>query len=351
MHQTQTFELAVEARIPLALQGSSKLVDEFHTVRYELSIGANGTAQEVQIIEENLWLIPEASLHTTTKHPSLFPFLVEAPSTLLASQSPHVGWLRVVNKAFNSEKDYFRSETTKWNTPFKLGPYRSALANLPEDEGMFPVSIWFRRMLLDGVQKLMLNSTAMRRPSPPGQPSAFQVDGSNLPWVVERLRESDTSRFNEWVGHLRTVIRDLRTIETIERPEDRHRYLVLHFNSGLEAPCWLVSDGTLRLLALTLLAYLPGLEGTFLIEEPENGIHPMAVDAVLQALSSVYDAQVLLATHSPVVVSLVEPGQILCFSRDSNGATTIVQGNEHPRLQSWQEDTDLGTLFAGGVLS
>ncbi len=119
----------------------------------------------------------------------------------------------------------------------------------------------------------------------------------------------------------------------MERPEDRHRYLVLDYDTGLQAPSWLVSDGTLRLLALTILAYLPGLEGAYLIEEPENGIHPRAVETVLQSLSSVYGAQVLLATHSPVILSLTRPEQVLCFNRTAQGATDIVLGSEHPRLR------------------
>lgn len=57
-------------------------------------------------------------------------------------------------------------------------------------------------------------------------------------------------------------------------------------------------------------AYIPGLEGAYLIEEPENGIHPRAVETVLQSLSSVYNAQVLLATHSPVILSLAQPEQL-----------------------------------------
>ena len=51
------------------------------------------------------------------------------------------------------------------------------------------------------------------------------------------------------------------------------------------------------MLALTILAYLPDIEGTLLIEEPENGIHPKAIETVFQSLSSVYNAQVLLRTR------------------------------------------------------
>jgi predicted ATPase len=69
-----------------------------------------------------------------------------------------------------------------------------------------------------------------------------------------------------------------------------------------------------------------------------------------QSLSNVYDAQVLLATHSPIILSLVEPQQLLCFAKASNGATDIVLGTQHPTLQDWKGETSLATLFAAGVL-
>lgn len=157
-------------------------------------------------------------------------------------------------------------------------------------------------------------------------------------------------RFDQWIAHVRTALPDLKSVKTIQRAEDRHRYLVLEYENGLKVPSWLVSDGTLRLLALTLLAYLPDVEGVFLVEEPENGIHPRAVETVFQSLSSVYQAQVLLATHSPVILSTAKLDQILCFAKTSEGATDVVRGSEHPRLKEWKGETDLGTLFATGVL-
>src|SRR5512136_2903852 len=100
-------------------------------------------------------------------------------------------------------------------------------------------------------------------------------------------------------------------------------------------PSWTASDGTLRLLALTLPAYLPNMRGIYLIEEPENGIHPRAVETLFQSLSSVYNAQVLLATHSPVILSLAKAEQVLCFAKTLEGATDIVPGDQHPALRDW----------------
>ena len=136
--------------------------------------------------------------------------------------------------------------------------------------------------------------------------------------------------FSAWLEHVRTALEDIRDIQTIERPEDKHSYVVIEYANGAKVPSWLASDGTLRLLTLTIPAYPKDLEGTFLIEEPENGIHPRAIETVLQSLSSMYGSQVLVATHSPVALSMLEPEQVLCFAKDETGATDIVSGERHP---------------------
>lgn len=260
----------------------------------------------------------------------------------------------VVSKA-SGGNDNFYAETEParrqgWVPSFKLGPRRSALGNLPEDESKFPVATWLKSLLSEGVQQLILNSLLIRRASPPGRGRTFRPDGSNLPSVLAELERTKPGRIEEWVAHLQAALPDLETIRTVERPDDKHRYLMLGYRGGVDVPSWMTSDGTLRLLALTLPAYLSDLSGIYLIEEPENGIHPRAVETMFQSLSSVYDAQILLATHSPVILSLVEPRQLLCFAKTEEGATDIVLGSDHPVLRKWKGETNLSTLFASGVL-
>jgi predicted ATPase len=71
---------------------------------------------------------------------------------------------------------------------------------------------------------------------------------------------------------------------------------------------------------------------------------------VFQSLSSAYNAQILLATHSPVILNIVDPADVLCFVKNEGGATDIVTGDLHPALQEWRREVGLGELFAGGVL-
>ena len=117
-------------------------------------------------------------------------------------------------------------------------------------------------------------------------------------------------------------------------------------------PSWLVSDGTLRLFALTLPAYLRDMDGVYLIEEPENGIHPPVLETVVQSLVSVRSGQVLIATHRPVALSVLQAQDVLCFAKDDEGATDVVAGDKHPALIDWKQgNPDLGMRFAAGILS
>jgi hypothetical protein len=351
MREGGSFELALELEIPEARRRAKGNGKHTHA-RYEIRVDVSGPGGEVRLASETFWLLPRGSATTHAHGTDLFPETVPARDHIVRLPNRHTpeGWKKVVSKNSDSMNDYFFAETSAWNNPFRLGPERSALASLPEDEDKFPAAIWAKRFLMEGVQRVVLNAEAMRRPSPPGSPSRFLPDGSNLPWVVDALKSQDSERFSRWIAHLRTALPDLRDISVTERDEDRHRYLVVEYENGLRAPSWVVSDGTLRLFALTLIAYLPTVEGIILIEEPENGIHPKAVETVFQSLSTVYGAQVLCASHSPVVLGLASPRELLCFAKDKHGATDIVSGDEHPRLKDWKGEIDLGTLFAAGVL-
>lgn len=344
MGKGDSFELAIEASVPD--KAREALEDKgYDHCRYELAVGVVPESGEIGILSERLWFF---KFHATQpRQLALFPTVVSAPETILWTKKR--GRQTLINKVQDGN-DNFYSETGHWDHAFRLGPRKSALANVPDDVAKFPVSIWFKKTLSEGTQVLALKSATMRRPSPPGMPRDLLPDGSNLPWVLHNLRRVDEERLRQWVAHVRMALTEIADVDTVERPEDKHRYIVLKYENGLKVPSWLVSDGTLRFLALTVLPYLPGMRGVYLIEEPENGIHPKAVEAVYQSLSSVYQGQVLLATHSPIFLTLSDPSHLLCFAINDEGAADIVEGSRHPRLTEWRKDVSLGDLFATGVL-
>lgn len=349
MGQGSSFQLAVEAALPRdVLDKMAEDFQHFTRVRYELEIGMDREENLIVLQHEALWLL-NGMESAPARQPELFPCPPAPPPTLFLT--PGKGRKRIVSNQPGGNANYYADGRKTYNPSFRLGRETSALANIPADRDSFHAAPWFRGLLIDGIQSLTLNSQKIRQPSPPGLGKRFQPDGSNLPWVIAELRK-DKGRFEEWLAHVRTALPDIGDIETIERPEDRHRYLLIRYEGGAEVPSWLASDGTLRLLALTIPAYLPEIDGVFLIEEPENGIHPRAIETVLQSLASIYDGQVLLATHSPVALNMLDPKDVLCFAKDSTGATDIVAGNLHPALRTWRKgEPDFGVLFAAGILS
>jgi predicted ATPase len=349
MEEGSSFQLAVEAVIPSNVrQFIAEDRKEFSHIRYEVEIGLDEVSNEIGLDHETLYLLAPRSTSCLPQR-DIFPSMRDEMPSLVTGSS---GKTRaVITKTPGGNDNYYTEGKKSYRPSFKLGRGRSALSNIPADTESFPVSTWFRDLLEKGVQTFVLNSQVIRHPSPPGLGRRFQTDGSNLPWVIAELRK-DPRQFGAWLDHVRTALEDIRDIQTIERPEDRHCYVVIEYANGAKIPSWLASDGTLRLLTLTIPAYLKELEGTFLIEEPENGIHPRAIDTVLQSLSSMYDSQVLVATHSPIALTMLKPEQVLCFAKDETGATDIVSGDHHPALRDWNRgEPDLGVLFASGILS
>lgn len=350
------FELAIETKIPEHLR---KFLQnkKYDTIRYEVCIKTNKKSKENEVYAENLLL--KISPHQTRKinRHTLFPTWHSSPKTIitpLGTIKSQPLFIRNSNKVNCYPQIFSKKIFIKENPPatyfFMGNPRKSSLGTFPEDDELAPICTWLKRLLRDGVQQIVFNSQLIRMASAPGQILRLKADGSNLPWVVDHLQKTHPKIFKSWIKHLKTALPDLENIKTIEREDDRHRYLKLQYRGGLEVPSWMVSDGTLRLLALTLPAYLPELTGVYLIEEPENGIHPRAVETMFQSLSSAYSAQILMATHSPVILSMVEADKVLCFAKTTEGATDIVLGSDHPALKDWRKETSLDVLFASGVL-
>jgi predicted ATPase len=227
--------------------------------------------------------------------------------------------------------------------------FDSAIKSLPTGTNGFPAIKWFATLISEGIRDVRLNTEALHKASTIEAEKASKLTGANLARSVLELRENSRESFEAWIRHLRTALPDLETVRAEPLPRESARRLMLKFQNGIEVPSRVVSDGTLCLMALTILAYMPEANRVYLIEEPENAVHPTAVETIYQSLSSLYDDQVLMASHSPILLSLAKPEELLCFTRTARG-TEIVPGNDHPALREWKGEVNLSELFAAGVL-
>ncbi len=350
------FQLTVEMKIPETIKSHlPQNGKNYNYCSYEVKVGIDLKESRILLLAENFFLqkyskIQDDIINKKIARIELFPEEHKPPDNIIRKSRQHTptGWRRVVS--LNEEgQAYIRSETTDWNFPLRPGAQKAALAMVPEEE-RFPISKWAKSVLGEGIQVLALNSRAMRKPCRPDAHITFLPDGSNLPIVVRNLNKNYHDRYKMWLEHVKTVFPEIHEIDVLEQQVDKFLYLNVEYSNGITVPSWLLSDGTLRLLALTLLAYIPSTSQIFLIEEPENGVHPKAIEAVYQSLSSVYECQVLCATHSPLFLGLSKTSHLLCFDLTQNGATDVVNGENHPALKSWKGQVKLETLYAAGVL-
>src|SRR5262249_56565164 len=99
--------------------------------------------------------------------------------------------------------------------------------------------------------------------------------------------------------------------------------VMLQEAGGLPLPARSLSEGTLRFLALCVLLEDPSVTGVLCVEEPENGIHPANIEALVELVRDLAVdpsrapgrdnpfRQVIVNTHSPAIVQLVGPADLL----------------------------------------
>ncbi|MFH0726662.1 MAG: AAA family ATPase [Pseudomonadota bacterium] len=306
--------------------------------RYEIRLEIFNDRQ-LQVKNEYLFLFSESSIPD------------RSDGRLHGETAAHRDWRFVIKREYGGDTE-FRVETQKGakSRSSKVEPAMLALPRVQfESKAEFPAAAWLYDVLTREYLFYQPELKALQAASPPGLQDTLMPDAANLPHLVMELQK-DEFRFGLWQDHVKTALPQIARIEVKEREEDHHVYFSITYQGGYTVTSSGLSEGTLRILALTILPYLNTLPGIVFLEEPENGIHPRAIEAVLQSLSSAYDAQLFISTHSPVVLANSELDQILCARLEANGAATIIPGTAHPQLRDWKGQVDLGALFAAGVL-
>jgi len=350
----KSFTLAVVTTSPLDVTEREGL-KKFDRCRYQVRIGVDEEG-ELGILSERLWLIESETPHDLVGFSDqqwllglLEPDAEEFQDRLFQPRTPD-GWKLVIRR--EGKQARYWSEVGEWNYPLTVSPKKLALSLA--DEERLPASTRLMQFLRDEVFMVQLNPRLMRRPCPAtASDTTIALNGSNLPKVVQRLEKEHPQLLRQWIEHVRSVIKGLKDIEVKRREEDNALYLVLHYD-GVVVKQWSASEGTLRFLALTLLGYVPEEKGVWLIEEPENGIHPQAVEAVVEALATAQNVQILMATHSPTILDCkdyIKPSNLLCF-RLEDGATVIETAADFMRKREMKAETalTLGDLMAWGIL-
>jgi predicted ATPase len=111
-----------------------------------------------------------------------------------------------------------------------------------------------------------------------------------------------------------------------------------------------LSDGTLRFIALTTLLLQPNLPKTIIIDEPELGLHPVAINKIAalikQAVAS--GTQIIIATQSTGLIDNFEPEDIIAVDREQDQSVFRRLSSEN--LKNWLDEYTVGDLWNKNVI-
>jgi predicted ATPase len=112
--------------------------------------------------------------------------------------------------------------------------------------------------------------------------------------------------------------------------------LVLLRKDGVEIPAGLASGGTLVTLAFLALTHLPEPRKLLLIEEPENALHPGRLKEIvplLKEMTGQKGCQVILTTHSPLLLDYVDPAEVRLFLRNAQDDVEVYNVADIPDIR------------------
>lgn len=186
--------------------------------------------------------------------------------------------------------------------------------------------------------------TAMREPQPPREVTDIGPRGEWIAPFLYRLKESETHRrFFLAIGRaLRSAI---PTVENLDVDLDPRRGIldIVIRQDGTPFSSRVVSEGTLRVLALCCLAGNPWPGELIAFEEPENGVHPRRIEVVADLLASIAKqrrSQVVVTTHSPTLISTM-----LQRAMDAPDLIKLFRCSQRGRATHVQEFVPTGALF------
>lgn len=112
-----------------------------------------------------------------------------------------------------------------------------------------------------------------------------------------------------------------------------------------------LSDGTLRFIALATLFMQPKLPKTIVIDEPELGLHPLAIAKLSSMIQSAAgkESQIIMATQSADLINYFKPEDIIAVDQE-NGCSVFNRLNTY-KLKKWLEEYSLGTLWQKNIIN
>ncbi len=214
----------------------------------------------------------------------------------------------------------FGDQTKKGGPPFLVPARKSPQTIVSGANSSSHPTALAARSELRSWQLLQLEPTALRRFDNFGDDPYVSSTGEHLPGALMRL-----DNHAEVSQRLSELLPDVVSVKVDADEKRQVKTLLLTMKDKETYTASSLSDGTLRFLALAVLALDPEFGGLLCMEEPENGIHPSRIPQMLRLVRSLSEEvepddegksapsirQLIINTHSPLVVAELRDDELL----------------------------------------
>ncbi len=203
------------------------------------------------------------------------------------------------------------------------------------------------RFFQRGAHMFRLDPDALREPSPlilTNRPT-FQDDrGRGLAGVYDVILNQKVAGFLAIQEKVRALFPGIKAIG-LHNVSSSTKILQAQMTSGAWVPAPFLSEGLLYYLAFAAYQHLDP-PAMLLIEEPENGLHPARIAEVMRIFREISkETQIVLATHSPLVVNELRPEEVSVVTRTPEAGTKVTRLLDTPDFEARSKIYALGELW------
>ena len=214
---------------------------------------------------------------------------------------------------------YLRQDGTRGGKPSRADEVeQTVLSGVANTE--FPHAFAMREEMRHW-KLLQLNPVELRKPSPRLAKDIIGADGSNLPAALARMTAEDSYITKDISREMNNLLPGITAIEVEEDIRSDQYVLISRSQDGRTFSSRVLSEGTLRILALLVFKLDVQHKGVLCFEEPENGIHPFRLENMISLLRELATdfkneqelplRQIIVNTHSPVLLSQLFQNQVV----------------------------------------
>jgi len=190
----------------------------------------------------------------------------------------------------------------------------------------------------------------MRRSETMNDSNYLRFDGSNIAPFLLHLKNNESHVYQEIVNTVRLVAPFFS--DFILKPDSNDKVRLVWTQQGSDYPLKPnhLSDGTMRFICLATALLQPDPPSTIIIDEPELGLHPYAIEILAELIqAAAARMQVIISTQSPALVDCFEPEDVIVVNRKA-GASDF-QRLDSTNLKLWLENYSLGELWRKNVIT